>query len=136
MTSWNQQIIDEFRSNGGDVATRGFGRTLVLLHHRGARTGGERISPVRAIREGDDTWLVAASKGGAPENPAWFHNLLAHPEASIETPAAGIVDVHAEQLHGAERDAAWARFLAASPGFALYEERTSRTIPVFALHRR
>ena len=135
-TDWNQQIIDEFRSNGGDVSSRGFGRNLVLLHNVGAKSGVERVSPVMAIRENSDTWLIAASKAGAQENPAWYHNLLAHPDVTIETPDDGTVDVHADALTGPTRDAAWARFLAKSPGFHQYEQRTSRTIPVLALRRR
>ncbi|MBD8058043.1 nitroreductase family deazaflavin-dependent oxidoreductase [Cellulomonas sp. JH27-2] len=136
MADWNQTIIDEFRANGGDVQTAGFGRGLVLLHHRGAKTGTERVSPVAAIRAGDDTWLVAASKAGADTNPAWFHNLLAHPDVQIETPDDGIVDVRADQLHGDARDEAWARFKERSEGFASYEEKTTRVIPVLALRRR
>lgn len=133
---WNQQIIDEFRANGGDVSSRGFGRSLVLLHNIGAKSGVERVSPVMAIRDDPDTWLIAASKAGAHENPAWYHNLLAYPDVTIETPEDGIVDVHADRLTGAARDAAWARFIARSPGFHQYEQRTSRTIPVLALRRR
>jgi deazaflavin-dependent oxidoreductase (nitroreductase family) len=133
MSDWNQHIIDEFRANGGTVEH--FGDSLVLLHHIGARTGVERIAPVVAIRDGADAWLVAASKAGAPENPAWFHNLLAHPDIDIETPD-GVVSVHVTRLEGEERDAAWARFTAASPGFAAYEEKTDRVIPVLMLRRR
>jgi deazaflavin-dependent oxidoreductase (nitroreductase family) len=136
MSDWNQNIIDEFRANGGTVETAGFGRGLVLLHHRGAKTGEERVSPVAAIRASDDVWLIAASKGGAPTNPAWFHNLLAHPDVSIETPDDGTVDVRAEQLVGAERDAAWERFKARSAGFRSYEAKTTRVIPVLELRRR
>jgi deazaflavin-dependent oxidoreductase (nitroreductase family) len=136
MSDWNQSIIDEFRANGGTVQTAGFGRGLVLLHHRGAKTGEERVSPVAAIRASGDTWWVAASKGGAPTNPAWFHNLLAHPDVSIETPDAGTVDVHAEQLTGAARDEAWGRFKERSSGFASYEAKTTRVIPVLELRRR
>jgi deazaflavin-dependent oxidoreductase (nitroreductase family) len=136
MSDWNQQIIDEFRGNGGLVATNGFGKGLVLLHHRGARSGAERINPVAAIRDGDDAWLVAASKGGAPENPAWYHNLLAHPDVEIETPDDGTVPVHAVDLRGQERDDAWERFKQRSKGFRSYEQRTSRTIPVLRLTRR
>ena len=135
MSDWNQQIIDEFRTNGGDVTTNGFGKGLVLLHHRGARTGVERVSPLAGIRVDQDTWLAAASKGGAPDNPAWFHNLLAHPDVEIETPDDGTVRVHATQLVDAERDAAWARFTARSEGFRSYEKRTTRTIPVLQLTR-
>lgn len=135
MTDFNERIVDEFRSNGGTVETAGFGRRLVLLHHLGARSGDARVSPVMALPS-ERGWVIAASKGGAPENPAWFHNLLAHPDTVIETPDEGEVAVHAAPLEGAERDAAWARFLEASPGFAQYEQRTSRTIPVVELRRR
>ena len=136
MSDWNQQIIDEFRANGGDVRTNGFGKGLVLLHHRGAKTGTERISPVAAIADGADAWFVAASKGGAPDNPAWFHNLLAHPDVEIETPDDGVVAVRATELTGAERDAAWGRFTARSEGFRSYEQKANRTIPVLRLARR
>jgi deazaflavin-dependent oxidoreductase (nitroreductase family) len=136
MSDWNQRIIDEFHANGGDVRTNGFGKGLVLLHHRGARTGTERVSPVAGIRVDPDTWLVAASKGGAPENPGWFFNLLAHPDVEIETPDDGTVAVRATNLTGDERDAGWARFTARSEGFRSYEQRTTRTIPVLRLARR
>lgn len=135
-SDWNQEIIDEFRAHGGNVSSRGFGKSLVLLHHIGARSGVERVCPVMGIRTDPDTWLVAASKAGAPENPAWYHNLLAHPDVVIETPDDGTVPVRAHSLTGTERENAWARFLARSPGFGRYEERTSRTIPVLALRRR
>ena len=131
---WNQPIVDEFRANGGHVDR--FGKSLVLLHHVGAQSGTERVSPVMGIRADADTWLVAASKGGAPENPAWYHNLLAHPDTQIETPDDGIIAVRAEKLSGSDRDDAWAQFTARSEGFRQYEGRTSRTIPVLALRRR
>ncbi len=129
----NRTVIERFRADDGHVP--GFGRALVLLHHVGARTGTARVTPVRGIRTDADTWLVAASKAGAPDNPAWFHNLLAHPEVEIETAEDGTVPVRAEQLHGADRDAGWQLFLEASDGFRQYEQRTTRVIPVVALHR-
>lgn len=132
---WNDQIIAEFRANGGDVSSRGFGRNLVLVHHIGAKSGTERVAPVMGIHADADTWLIAASKAGAPENPSWYHNLRAHPDVFIETPDEGTVPVHAEALTGADRDAAWARFTAISPGFRQYEQKTTRTIPVLALRR-
>jgi deazaflavin-dependent oxidoreductase (nitroreductase family) len=136
VSPWNQRVIDEFRANGGQVQTGGFGKNLVLLHHIGAQSGTERVAPVRGIRTDADTWLIAASKGGAPDNPAWYHNLLAHPDVSIETPDDGVVDVRAENLTGDARDAGWARFKEVSPGFGEYEARTRRVIPVLALRRR
>ncbi|MEU0313668.1 nitroreductase/quinone reductase family protein [Nocardioides sp. NPDC006273] len=80
--------------------------------------------------------MIAASKAGAPDNPAWYHNLLANPETKIETPADGVVEVQVSELTGAERDSAWERFKAMSPGFGEYEAKTDRVIPVLALHRR
>lgn len=133
-SNWNDQVIAEFHANNGSVAR--FGRNLVLIHHVGAKTGVERIAPARAIRQDPDSWLVAASKGGAPENPAWYYNLIANPDVRIETPDDGTVSVHAEVLQGAERDAAWERFKEASPGFRDYEQKTSRVIPVLVLRRR
>ena len=139
MSDFNTGIIDEFRANGGAVS-RGFGTDLVLLHSTGAKSGAERIHPVLALRDGDD-WLIAASKAGAPEHPAWFHNLVAQPDAEIEVPdqRGGIetVPVTATVLGDAERDPAWQRFIARSPGFAQYEERAGgRRIPVVRLSPR
>lgn len=136
MSDWNQNIIDEFRANGGTVTTMGFGRGLVLLHHTGARTGTERVSPLAALHPEADTWQLAASKAGAPDNPDWFHNLKAHPDVTIETPDDGTVEVRARVLEGEERDAAWEAFKAMSEGFRSYEEKTTRVIPVVELTRR
>lgn len=139
MSSFDDAIIDEFRANRGAVS-RGFGTDLVLVHSTGAKTGTERVHPVLALRDSDG-WLIAASKGGAPEHPAWFHNLVAHPDASIEVPdpRGGIetVAVHASVLDGADREAAWARFLDRSPAFGQYAARAgSRLIPVARLAPR
>ena len=135
MSDWNQQVIDEFRANGGTVTTNGFGRRLVLVHHLGARSGVERINPVAAIRQDDGSWLIAASAGGADKNPDWYHNLVAHPDVTIETPD-GEAQVHAVDLVGAERNEGWAQFKARSEGFASYERKTSRVIPVLRLSPR
>jgi len=136
VSDWNQQIVDEFRANGGDVQTNGFGRGLVLLHHVGAKSGVERVNPVAGIRTSPDSWVIAASAGGRDHNPAWYHNLLAHPDVSIETPDDGTIDVHAVDLPRTERDAAWELFKARSEGFRSYEQKTSRVIPVLELRRR
>jgi deazaflavin-dependent oxidoreductase (nitroreductase family) len=137
VSGYNDKIIAEFRENGGTVTT-GHGSGLLLLHSIGAKSGEKRINPVLGIVEGDG-WLIAASKGGSPENPAWFHNLLAHPETEVEVPAGDHVDtvaVHAEVVPDADYPAAWARFVARSRGFADYAERTARRIPVVRLSRR
>ncbi|PRY13605.1 deazaflavin-dependent oxidoreductase (nitroreductase family) [Kineococcus rhizosphaerae] len=136
MSDFNQQIIEEFRANGGTVTTYGFGRNLVLVHHEGARTGTRRIAPLFALPTPDGGWWIAASKAGADDDPAWFHNLQAHPDTVIEHPDHGEVAVHAVVLEGADRDEVWAKFKEASPGFAGYEQKTSRVIPVVELRRR
>lgn len=139
---FNQQIIEEFRSNRGHVETMGFGGRLVLIHNFGAKSGAERINPTMGIPT-QDGWLVAASAAGASKHPDWYHNLLANPEVSIEVPTAdsesgiGAVQVRAHDLTGTERDQAWAQFTSLSPGFAEYEQKAGdRVIPVLHLVRR
>ncbi|MFG6493504.1 nitroreductase/quinone reductase family protein [Microbacterium sp. P03] len=131
MSDFNEQIIAEFRAHHGRVTTAGFGDSLILLHHTGAKSGTVRVSPLMGI-PADGGWLIAASKAGAPDEPAWAHNLRAHPQVTVET-GDGEHPATARELTGADRDAAWARFVAASPGFAEYEKRTTRTIAVFSL---
>lgn len=133
MSDFNERIIAEFRANGGHVETAGFGDRLIILHSIGAKSGAKRESPLMGLPT-EDGWLIAASKGGAPEEPAWAHNLRAHPGVEVET-GEGRFTATAEELPRAERDAAWQRFVAASPGFADYERRTTRLIAVFHLKR-
>jgi deazaflavin-dependent oxidoreductase (nitroreductase family) len=135
VSGFNDKIIDEFRSNAGHVTTAGFGDDLVLVHSIGAKSGAERISPLMAIADGD-AWLVAASAGGSHVHPAWYYNLIAHPETTIETPT-GTVDVTATELDGDAHAAGWAKFIAHGPAFASYQDRAgARTIPVMRLTRR
>ena len=138
MSDFNADIVEEFRTHGG--ATRIFGDGLVLMHTIGAKSGAVRLHPVLGLPDGDG-WLIAASKGGAPEHPAWFHNLVAHPEIDVEVPdgrgGIAVVPVRAVVLEGAARDAAWQRFVGSSPAFAQYERRAAgRVIPVVRLARR
>ena len=140
VSDFNQEIIDEFRANDGTVTAMGFGRGLVLVHSRGAKSGAPRVNPLASIREGD-SWLIPASAAGSPRNPAWYHNLKAHPDIEIEYPDdhGGIsrAEVSATELQGADRDAAWARFVERSSGFAEYEQKAGdRVIPVFRLSPR
>ncbi len=129
---WHEAVIDQFRADGG--TTDYYGRGLVLLHHRGARSGVERVTPIVGIKDGDG-WLVAASRRGHTSNPAWMHNLLEHPEAVIETPDDGTVDVTARRLDGAERDDAWSKFTRISPVFEQYQSQSDRLIPILRLLR-
>ncbi|GGF33085.1 hypothetical protein GCM10011399_27740 [Subtercola lobariae] len=136
MSNFNDQIIAEFRANNGTVTTAGFGSSLVLLHSLGVKSGIERVTPVMSIARPDGTWLIAASKAGAPENPAWYANLKAKPETSIET-GSDTVPVVAEELTDPEYDAGWAEFTSRAPGFADYQVKAgSRRIPVIKLSPR
>lgn len=123
--SFNEQVITEFRANGGRVeSAAGFGSNLVLIHSRGAQTGRERVNPALALRDGDG-WLVIGSAKGAPKHPGWVFNLRADPDAEIEVPgAAGVerVAVTAAELTGSEHERAFARFVERSPP----SPRTSR----------
>ncbi len=134
MADFNQQVIEEFRANHGRVGGRFEGAPLLLLHSVGARSGQTRVSPMMYLPDGD-RFLVFASKAGADTNPDWYHNLKAHPDASIEV-GDEVIDVRAEELPRAERDEKYAEQAARYPGFADYERRTDRVIPVLALTRR
>jgi deazaflavin-dependent oxidoreductase (nitroreductase family) len=131
----NQAIIDEFRANGGVVGGNFTGVPLALVHHKGARSGAERVAPL-ASQELDNGWAVFASKGGADENPGWYYNLLANPETLVEI-GQETVPVRAYEATGPEYDRIWSRQKSLLPHFAEYEKRTSRSyIPVIVLERR
>ncbi len=134
MSDYNAQIIAEFRANHGRVGGNFEGAPLLLLHTTGAKSGQERISPMMYLRDGE-RWLVFASKAGAPTNPDWYHNLTANPDATIEV-GDETIEVRAEELPRAERDEKYAEQAALYPGFADYERKTDRVIPVLALTRR
>lgn len=136
MADWNAKVIDEFRANEGRVGGNFEGRTLLLLHHRGAKTGTERINPVAYQRLSPDSVAIFASKGGSPTNPAWFHNLVANPDASVEI-GTDSYPVRARVAAGEERERIWERQKRDWPGFADYEEKTQgiREIPVVILDR-
>jgi deazaflavin-dependent oxidoreductase (nitroreductase family) len=134
MSDWNDQVIAEFRANGGKVGGNFAGAPLLLLHTTGAKSGSERISPMMYQQAGDD-WAVFASYAGRDINPAWYHNLKAHPEVSIEV-GTDTIPVTARDLTGEERSTIWEQQKRAYPGFAEYEQKTARTIPVVLLSRR
>ncbi|WP_396925019.1 nitroreductase family deazaflavin-dependent oxidoreductase [Mycolicibacterium sp.] len=129
----NQKVIDEFRANGGKAGGMFEGKPLVLVHHVGAKSGTERITPLVPYLE-DGRIFIFASKAGADTNPDWFHNLVAHPETTVElgTERFGVT---ARVLDGAERDEIYAKQVAAQPQFGDYQKSTSRIIPVVELQR-
>ena len=134
MSDWNDKVIAEFRDNGGKVGGQFEGFPLLLLHSTGARSGQVRVNPV-AYQGLDDGWAVFASKAGADTNPDWFHNLLADADATVEV-GTETVPVRARVLEGDEREVVWAEQKRRAPGFADYETKTDRVIPVVELTRR
>lgn len=130
---WNQAIIKEFRANGGKVGGQFAGAPLLLLTTTGARSGRSHTTPVMYLDDGDRL-LVFASKAGAPTNPAWYHNLVANPQVTLEVGTEKYT-ANATIVTGAERDRLYNQQARKYPGFAEYQEKTSRTIPVVSLTR-
>lgn len=131
MHDFNAKIIEEFRTNDGVVGGPFEGAPLLLLHSTGAKSGEERVHPI-VYQAVDGGYAVFGSKGGAPSNPAWFHNLVANPSASIEV-GAETLPVVATVLDDDAREPIWTRQKEVMPGFAEYEKATDRTIPVVLL---
>jgi len=129
----NKAIIDEFRANGGKVGGPFAGRTLLLLHTIGAKSGQKRINPVACITDGDRL-VIIASKGGAPTNPDWFYNIVANPLVTVEV---GTEQFQARAAVSAEpeRTRLYNQMVAMMPGFAEYQSKTTRVIPVITLTR-
>ena len=132
---WNNAIIEEFRTNGGKVGGNFDQVDLLLLTTTGAKSGEPRVNPLAYRRVGDDV-AVFASYAGNPKHPAWFHNLVAHPDVTVEV-GADTYPAHARVASGEERDRIWAEQVAAVPQFGDYETKTEgREIPVVVLERR
>jgi deazaflavin-dependent oxidoreductase (nitroreductase family) len=130
--NFNDKVIDEFRANGGKVGGWFDGQTILLLHHKGAKTGTERVNPL-AYQPVGDSYAIFASAGGAPADPQWFRNLLANPETTVEI-GGETVQVRARVAEAAERAPIWAQQKADRPNFAEYEPKAApREIPVVIL---
>ena len=130
---WNKMIIEEFRANGGKVGGRFEGRTLLLLHTSGAKSGQPRINPVAYVKD-DNRLVIVASKGGAPTNPDWYYNLVAHSDVTVEVGTEQF-QVHATVAAEPDRTRLYQKMVDMMPGFAEYEQKTTRKIPVFILTR-
>jgi deazaflavin-dependent oxidoreductase (nitroreductase family) len=136
--SWNDSVIAQFRAGDQRIAGMFDRSSLLLLHTTGARTGRPRTSPL-AYFSFDDQTVIIASAAGADTHPAWYFNLLADPEATIERWQDDVVqslEVKAVTVDGAQRDDFWAKITTEAPGFADYQTKTSRVIPVVVLERR
>ena len=129
----NKAIIDEFRANAGKVGGPFAGKSLLLLHTIGVKSGLERINPVACISDGDRL-VIIASKGGAPTNPDWYYNIVANPQVEVEV---GIEQFTARASVAAEPERArlYNKMVEMMPGFAEYQKKTTRIIPVIILTR-
>ncbi|HET7038068.1 MAG TPA: nitroreductase family deazaflavin-dependent oxidoreductase [Thermomicrobiaceae bacterium] len=132
--NWNQGVIEEFRANQGQVGGNWAGRPLLLLTTTGAKSGQPRTQPLMYQRQGDRLF-VFASKGGAPSNPDWYYNLLAHPAVTVEL-GDQTFQANAKPVTGAERNRVYDEWAKRFPQFGEYQEKTNRTIPVIELDPR
>jgi deazaflavin-dependent oxidoreductase (nitroreductase family) len=132
-TNWNQSIIDEFRANSGKVGGPFAGKTLLILHTVGAKSGQERINPTAYVAVGDRL-VIIASKGGAPTNPDWYYNILANPLVTVEIGTEQF-QAQAVVVKEPERTRLFNQMVEMMPGFADYQQKTKRVIPVITLTR-
>ncbi|RJQ68753.1 nitroreductase family deazaflavin-dependent oxidoreductase [Pseudonocardiaceae bacterium YIM PH 21723] len=132
MTDFNAAIIEEFRANQGQVGGWFEGGRLLLITTTGARSGKPHTTPVGYLPNEDGSLLIIASAGGSPKHPAWFHNLRANPQVTVEDGLATF-PATATVLIGEERDLAWERAVESDSGWAEYQEKAGRTIPMIRL---
>ena len=133
MNDFNQNLIDEFRANEGRVTGVFAGRQVVLLTTTGAKSGKQHTAPLVYTTDGDNL-VIIASKGGAPTNPAWYHNLVANPVVTVELPGQSF-QARARVAEGPERERLYDAQAALMPAFAEYQQKTTRQIPVVVLER-
>ena len=134
ITEFNAGVIAEFRSNGGRVGGPLADTPILLLHHLGARSGVERVTPVAYTPEGDGAFVIVASNGGSPTHPSWYHNLKANPRIEVEVGTDSFMAV-AHELNGSARADVWPTLVAAAPSVGDFQSKTTRQIPVFMLRR-
>lgn len=135
MNEFNENVIKEFRANGGVCGGPFEGAPMILVHHKGAKSGTERVTPLVYQADGDD-WVIFASKAGAPSHPHWYHNLLANPATTIEV-GTETFEVTTTEAEGDQRSRLWETQKTNSPQFAEYEEKAGdRQIPVLVFARR
>jgi deazaflavin-dependent oxidoreductase (nitroreductase family) len=132
-SDWNTKVIEEFRANGGAVQ-QFKDIPLLLLHHTGAKSGVHYVNPLAYLPHGD-SMVVFASMGGAPKNPDWYHNLVAHPDVEVELGGGERFKARARVAQGTERDSLYAEQAKRVPVFGDYQQRTTRQIPVVVLDR-
>jgi deazaflavin-dependent oxidoreductase (nitroreductase family) len=132
--AFDEGVVEEFRANGGRVGGALAGTTLVLVHAVGAGSGRERVIPLACAPQGGGRFVIAASNGGSPDHPAWYHDLTAHPRITVEL-GTETFPVLAEELAGAARARVWSGLVAGWPSLGGFQQRTTRRIPLFLLTR-
>jgi len=131
----NAKIIEEFRANEGRVAGPLAGTSMILIHHIGAKSGIERVTPLACNRQPDGRLAIVAANGGSPAHPGWYHNLKANPRITVEV-GTQTFTVLAQELGGAARARLWPKLVAQSPTVGEHQAKTTRQIPVFLLTRQ
>ena len=134
-SDYNTEIIREFRANRGRVGGMWEGTTLILIHHIGARSGVERVTPLGCSAQPDGRFVIVASSGGSPAHPDWYYNLKAHPAITVEV-GAQTFTVLAEELVGAARAELWPKLVAEYSTLGEHQAKTTRQFPVFMLTRQ
>ena len=130
----NEQVIEDFRANAGRVGGPYEGAPIILVHHVGAKTRMKRVSPMMYFPREDGSMVIVASHEGAPQNPAWYHNLMANPRTDVEV-GTETFSVVVNEITGEERDAVWAGLLSTVPALGEFQKMTTRTIPLLHLTR-
>ena len=134
-SDYNTKIIEEFRANGGRVGGPWAGVALLLIHHIGAKSGTERVTPLGYFPQGQGRFAIVASNGGSPAHPDWYHNLKAHPRITVEV-GSQTFTVLAEELGHASRAELWPKLVAETPALGEFQAKTTRLIPVVMLTRQ
>ena len=134
-SDYNAQIVEEFRANQGHVGGPWAGTTLILIHHIGARSGVERVTPLGCFSQGDGRFVIVASSGGSPTHPDWYYNLKANPRITVEVDAQTFTAL-ADELAGAARAELWPKLVAKYPTLGEHQAKTMRQFPVFMLTRQ
>jgi deazaflavin-dependent oxidoreductase (nitroreductase family) len=132
---YNAEIIKEFRANQGRVGGPWAGTTLILIHHLGARSGVERVTPLGCSADGDGHFVIVASSGGSPTHPDWYYNLRASPRITVEV-GAQTFTVLADELTDIARAELWPKLVAQYPTLGEHQAKTTRQFPVFMLTRQ
>ena len=134
-SDFTESVIAEFRANKGRVGGELAGTPILLIHHLGVRTQAERVTPVAYTSLPDGRLVIAASNGGSPAHPAWYHNLKAHPTIGVELGTETFTALAAEVTAPARAEL-WPELVAAAPTLGHFQAKTTRHIPLYTLTRR